>query len=156
MSAVQRLPITAAARPTGQFKSTASAMGPDRETSHQTQVTIILQVTTIYVSCRNDRKDFTMSQSPNFLAPCLLVIDLIVVAILLTVLGLALGRTQLPSTARTRTWLAVTAASLVWYGLVSYLSVQGVFQATPEVKFPAILLAVFLPIIVGLWLIVRS
>jgi hypothetical protein len=97
-----------------------------------------------------------MSQSPNFLTPCLLLIDLIVVAVLLTVLGLALGRAQLPSTARTRTWLAVTAALVVWYGLVSYLSIQGVFQATPDVKFPAILLAVFLPIIVGLWLIVRS
>ncbi len=97
-----------------------------------------------------------MSPSPNFLAPYLLVIDLIVVAVLLGGLGMALGRAQLPSTARTRTRLTVTAALAVWYGLVSYLSMQGVFQATPELKFPAILLAVFLPIVGGLWLIVRS
>ena len=66
----------------------------------------------------------------------------------------ALRRAGLPSA--TRTWLAVTAVLVVWYGLVSYLSMQGAFQATPDVKFPAIVVAVLLPIIGGLWLIVRS
>ena len=97
-----------------------------------------------------------MPQSPNFLTPFLLVIDLVVFAALLSGLWLALRRARLPSTTRTRTWLAVTAVLVVWYGLVSYLSMQGAFQATPDVKFPAIVVAVLLPIIGGLWLIVRS
>jgi hypothetical protein len=97
-----------------------------------------------------------MSQSPGFLTPFLLVTDLVVIAVLLGGLWLALGSARLPSNARTRTWLAVTAVLAVWYGLVTYLSMHGVFQATPDVKFPAILLAVFLPIAGGLWLIVRS
>ena len=97
-----------------------------------------------------------MPQSPNFLTPFLLVIDLVVFAALLSGLWLALRRARLPSTTRRRTWLAVTAVLVVWYGLVSYLSMQGAFQATPDVKFPAIVVAVLLPIIGGLWLIVRS
>src|SRR5271167_3573358 len=107
-------------------------------------------------SIGNERKDYIVSQSLKFLTTYLLVVDIIVVAVLLGRLWLALGRARFPSIARTRTWLAVTVALVAWYGLVSYLSVQGVFRATPDVKFPAILLAVFLPIIGGLWLIVRS
>jgi hypothetical protein len=97
-----------------------------------------------------------MSQAPFYLAPVLVTTDLLVVAILVLGIRLALRRTQLPPALQVRSLAIIAVVLISWYGLASFLSAQGVFQASTTAKFPALPFAVFLPIIFGLWLIFRS
>ena len=53
--------------------------------------------------------------------------------------------------------LALAAAILAaWYAAVSYLAMRGVFLAGPDVRFPLLPVAVFLPVILGLTVLPRS
>lgn len=54
-------------------------------------------------------------------------------------------------------YLALAAAIFAaWYGGVSYLAKRGVFLAGPDVRFPLLPVAVFLPVILGLAILPRS
>ena len=89
-----------------------------------------------------------------FLETYVLVTDLAVIAILLLGSASVLSRTTTAPSAF-RTWIALLAILLAWYGLSSYLAVHDVFRASRAVKIPALPFAVFLPIIAGLWVLSR-
>jgi hypothetical protein len=109
-----------------------------------------------------------MSLPPNLLETYCLVSDVLVLGILLNGLRLALRRTQLPAPSRVRIGLAITAILLAWNTLSFFLATHSVFLATRAARFrfrmpgmlftmfPPILFAVCLPIVIGLWLILRS
>jgi hypothetical protein len=97
-----------------------------------------------------------MSHSSNFLEMAGLVTDAAVVAALLMGLWLAMQRTKLAWPTRVRTFCVIAAILLLWYGAISLIGAMGMLRATPDVKFPALPLAVFPPIAIGLWLIFRS
>ncbi len=84
------------------------------------------------------------------------VTDTIALAALLIGVRLALKRTQLPSPTRGLIWLSVTALIFAWYGLIMTLARHDVFRASPTAKSPALPLAVFAPVLLTLWLMLRS
>jgi hypothetical protein len=81
--------------------------------------------------------------------------DFSIVAVVLLGLAAALSRTAAPTVHRIRTWLGITVTVLAWYGLSTHLDVHDVFRASRAVKIPALPFAVFLPIILGLWMLSR-
>jgi hypothetical protein len=118
------------------------------------------------------QEEVVMSVPPYLLEICCLLEDVLIVAILLNGFRIVLGRTQVPAPLRMRIGLGITAILLAWNWLSFYLAKQGAFLATQggfraahpagarALKiigaFPPIVLAVCLPVIVGLWLIIRS
>jgi len=64
-----------------------------------------------------------------------------------------LARTRLTSTERMQTWFAVAIPLVAWSILIWRLALVGVFSAQGS---PAIPLAIFVPLLVGLLLIMRS
>jgi hypothetical protein len=99
-------------------------------------------------------KEHFMTLSPNFVEDFGFVADTITLAALLIGLRLALKRAQLP--ARSTIWLGISALVFAWYGLIMTLAKHDVFRATPIAKSPALPLAVFGPVLLLLWLILRS
>jgi hypothetical protein len=94
--------------------------------------------------------------STSFLDIFVLITDLLIIAVVLKGLGASLGRVAAPIDTRALTWLTITLVVLTWYGLSTYLAAHDVFRASGAVTVPALPIAVFLPIIAGLWLIFRS
>jgi hypothetical protein len=94
--------------------------------------------------------------SISFLDVFVPVTDLLIIGVVLKGLGLVLGRIVAPMDTRLRTWLSISLLLLAWYGVSTYLAVHGAFRASSVAKFPALPFVVFLPIIVGLWMIFRS
>jgi hypothetical protein len=94
--------------------------------------------------------------SITFLDILVPVKDLLIIAVVLKGLGLSLARAAAPAVSRLRAWLSISVVLLAWYGVSTYLAVHDVFRASRVTKFPALPLAVFLPIIAGLWWIFRS
>jgi len=97
-----------------------------------------------------------MTLPPNFVEDFGFVADTITLAALLIGLRVALKRTQLPTATRGPMWLSISALVLVWYGLVMALAKHDAFRASPTAKSPALPLAVFAPVLLLLWLILRS
>jgi len=95
-----------------------------------------------------------MTLPPNFVEDFGFVADTIALAALLIGLRMALKRTQLP--ARSAIWLGISALVIAWYGLIMALAKHNVFSASPTAKSPALPLAVFGPVFLLLWLILRS
>ncbi len=97
-----------------------------------------------------------MTLPPNFVEDFGFVADTITLAALLIGLRMALKRTQFPASTRSAIWLGLSALVLAWYGLIMALAKHDVFRASPLAKSPALPLAVFAPVLLSLWLILRS
>lgn len=97
-----------------------------------------------------------MTLPPNFVEVFGFVTDTIALAALLIGLRQALKRTQFPAATRGQIWLGATVLVLAWYGLIMMLAKHDVFRASPTAKSPALPLAVFAPVLLLLWLILRS
>ena len=97
-----------------------------------------------------------MTLSPNFVEDFGFVADTIALAALLIGLRVALKRAQFPAPTRNAIWLGISALVVAWYGLIMALAKSDVFSATATAKSPALPLAVFAPVLLALWLILRS
>lgn len=82
------------------------------------------------------------------------VIRLVIHAIMLTGLWLGLAQTDLDAITRIRVWLAIALPLTAWLAIVSRLAVDGAFRPGPGV--PALPVAIFLPVLIGLPLLLRS
>jgi len=75
----------------------------------------------------------------------------------LTGLWLGLQRTEFPAGKRVRVWLAIAVPFTIWMAIVWYLAAAGSFQVGPGApRLPRLPIAIFLPVIVGLPLLLRS
>ena len=81
--------------------------------------------------------------------------DITLAGLMLWVLARAARRANLTPVARFRLIGASALALAVWYGTVSTLAARNVFLATPDTRFPALPIAVFLPVIAALTLLPR-
>ena len=61
----------------------------------------------------------------------------------------------MPAT-RIKVWLVIAAAFTAWLALVWWLAVDGTFRPRPRGGIPALPIAIFLPLLVGLPLLLRS
>jgi hypothetical protein len=82
------------------------------------------------------------------------VIRVVIHTTMLGALWVALGRTALDARTRVTTWLAVAIPFTAWLALIWALALAGALQARPGV--PALPLAIFVPVIAGLPLLLRS
>jgi hypothetical protein len=92
----------------------------------------------------------------SFYGAFVAVVRPIVLAAILLGLWLALGRAGVGATRRVQTWWANAIPLLAWFALVWVLAVNGAFEPMPGVGSPLIPLAVVLPVIIGLFLLMRS
>jgi hypothetical protein len=76
---------------------------------------------------------------------------------ILTGLWLGLARTEFSASKRILIWLAVAVPFTVWLAVVWNLAINGFFQPVPGVtRLPKLPIAIFAPVIVGLFLLLRS
>jgi hypothetical protein len=101
-------------------------------------------------------KEHGMTLPANFVEDFGFVADTVALAALSIGLRVALKRTQFATPARRAMWLGASALVLAWYGLITALAKNDVFRATATAKSPALPLAVFAPVLLALWLILRS
>jgi hypothetical protein len=97
-----------------------------------------------------------MTLPQNFVEDFGFVADTIALAALLIGLRMALKRAQFRAPTRNAIWLGISALVIAWYGLIMALAKNDVFRATATAKSPALPLAVFAPVLLALWLILRS
>lgn len=69
-------------------------------------------------------------------------------------LWLAIGRTVFDTRTRVRVWLAIAVPFTAWLAIVWWLAVDGAFRPRPGV--PAMPIAIFLPVLIGLPFLLRS
>jgi len=85
------------------------------------------------------------------------VTRLIVYATILIGLGLGLARTDLASRTRIALWVGIAIPYTLWLALVWGLDVRGFFRPVPGiVRLPTLPIAIFVPVVVGLVLLMRS
>jgi hypothetical protein len=86
------------------------------------------------------------------------VTRLLIHGIILVGLWLGLSRTDFTRGTRVRLWLAIAVPFTLWLALVWRLAVDGFFRAIPGVIRvpPPLPVAIFLPVVVGLVLLMRS
>jgi hypothetical protein len=78
-------------------------------------------------------------------------------ALILTGLWLGLSRTDFSTSKRVIIWLSVAVPFTVWLALVWNLALNGAFQPIPGVVgLPRLPIAIFAPVIIGLFLLLRS
>lgn len=94
--------------------------------------------------------------SDDLLSVVLAVTDLVAVAAVLTGLSMALRRAGAPEAQTRRILIALAGVVLAWYGMTTVLAMRGVFLASAAATFPALPVAVLLPIIVGTVVLLRS
>ena len=94
-------------------------------------------------------------QPPEYLETYSIVTRVIMLVLLFGGLGLAMARSPLSFNKALKSWIAVFVIVLVWFGVVFYLAKDGVFEAG-STTIPIIPFAILIPIIVGLWLLMRS
>jgi hypothetical protein len=75
---------------------------------------------------------------------------------ILTGLWLGLARTDFDVATRIKVWLVIAAAFTAWLALVWWLAIDGAFRPRPGRGVPAIPIAIFLPVLLGLPLLLRS
>src|SRR6185436_5237776 len=76
--------------------------------------------------------------------------------IILTGLWLGLARTDFDAGTRIKVWLVIAAAFTAWLAVVWWLAVDGAFRPRPRGAIPALPIAIFLPLLVGLPVLLRS
>lgn len=82
------------------------------------------------------------------------VIRLAIHATMLTGLWLGLAHTDFDISTRVRVWLAIALPFSAWLAIVWWLAVDGAFRPRPGA--PALPIAIFLPVLIGLPLLLRS
>ena len=82
------------------------------------------------------------------------VIRLLIHTTMLTGLWLGLARTDFDAGVRVKVWLAVAIPFTAWLAVVWWLAIDGAFRPRPGV--PALPVAIFLPVLLGLPLLLRS
>jgi hypothetical protein len=82
------------------------------------------------------------------------IIRLAIHTTMLTGLWLGLAQTDLGSGTRIRVWLAVAIPFTAWLAVIWWLAVDGAFRPRPGV--PALPIAIFLPVLIGLPFLLRS
>ena len=76
---------------------------------------------------------------------------------ILTGLWLGLARTEFSASKRILIWLAVAVPFTIWLAVVWSMAINGFFQPVPGVtRLPKLPFAIFAPVIVGLFLLLRS
>lgn len=83
-----------------------------------------------------------------------IVIRLVIHATMLTGLWLGLAQTDFDNKTRVRVWLAIALPFSAWLAIVWWLAVDGAFRPRPGA--PALPIAIFLPVLIGLPLLLRS
>jgi hypothetical protein len=83
------------------------------------------------------------------------VVRLIIHVAILTGLWFGLALTEFDTAARTRIWLTIALVFTAWLGLAWWLAVAGVFQGQRS-GVPALPIAIFLPVLIGLPVLLRS
>jgi hypothetical protein len=76
-------------------------------------------------------------------------------AAILAGLWLGLSWTDFASGTRVAIWLAIAIPYLLWFALIWRLALNGFFQPG-VVRFPALPVAIFAPVLIGLFLLTRS
>ena len=76
--------------------------------------------------------------------------------VILTGLWLGLARTDFDASMRVKVWLVIAAAFTAWIAVVWWLAVDGAFRPRPRGAIPALPIAIFLPLLVGLPVLLRS
>jgi len=84
------------------------------------------------------------------------VTRVIIHTIILTGLWLGLARTDLDAGTRTKVWLAIAVPFTAWLGVVWWLAIDGVFRPSPGGGVPSLPIAIFLPVLLGLPLLLSS
>ncbi len=82
------------------------------------------------------------------------VIRLAIHTTMLTGLWLGLAQTDFDTDTRVRVWLAIALPFSAWLAIVWLLAVDGAFRPRPGA--PALPIAIFLPVLIGLPLLLRS
>jgi hypothetical protein len=95
--------------------------------------------------------DLTVSRVPLRLL-FMLATDVIV----LYGLWRALARTEYSATTRVAAWVAVALGLATWIGAIWILAVNGIFQQNIVGNVPALPFAIFLPMLIGGFLLLRS
>ncbi|MGA2054987.1 MAG: hypothetical protein ABSG88_06735 [Bradyrhizobium sp.] len=75
---------------------------------------------------------------------------------ILTGLWLGLSRTDFSASKRVIIWLSVAVVLTVWLAVVWKLAVNGVFQPLPGARLPKLPIAIFAPVLIGLFVLLRS
>ena len=88
--------------------------------------------------------------------PLRLVVMLACDAVILYGLWRALARTDFASTTRTMAWLTVALILAIWIGTIWALAANGAFQRNIVRNLPALPAAIFLPVILGIFVLTRS
>src|SRR3954463_6879495 len=87
----------------------------------------------------------------------LTAVRLLIYALIVLGLWLGLERTELSPTQRRNVWLAVIIPYTLWMALVRSASITGLFQlGAGPLPIPLVPLALFVPLIIGLPLLLRS
>jgi len=88
--------------------------------------------------------------------PLRLVLMLLTVAVILYGLWRALARADFSRSRRVAAWLGVALILTIWIGTVWTLAVNGVFHQNIVGNVPALTVAIFLPIALGVFVLTRS
>jgi hypothetical protein len=81
-------------------------------------------------------------------------IRLVIHTAMLIGLWLALAQTDFPTRTRVSVWLAIAVPFTAWLAVVWWLAIAGAFRPRPGV--PALPIAIFLPVLIGLPFLLRS
>src|SRR5262245_59998090 len=81
-------------------------------------------------------------------------IRLVIHATMLMGLCVALAQTDFPSRTRVSVWLAIAVPFTAWLAVVWWLAIAGALRPRPGV--PALPIAIFLPVLIGLPFLLRS
>lgn len=84
------------------------------------------------------------------------VTRVVIHTVILTGLWLGLARTNFDAGARIRVWLVIATAFTAWLAVVWLLAVDGAFRPRAGGGIPALPIAIFLPLLLGLPLLLRS
>ena len=96
-----------------------------------------------------------MPEAPLFLETYSLVTRVAVAVVLFGGLAVVLARSDLSTRTGIGIWLTLFLVTLIWFIGVFYVARLGLFQAGTT-RVPLIPFAVFVPLGIGLWLLVRS
>jgi hypothetical protein len=84
------------------------------------------------------------------------IIRSLLLAIILLGLWAGLKRTQFDHRTRVMTWLAIALALMTWFAVIWQLAQFNAFRTAPDIRLPAIPLAIAIPVVTGLILLTRS